>query len=864
MLFLGTPHQGSKAASLGRIVYQMSKLLIPKPNIKVLRGIEVNSETLEEICSCFAQILDMGQLQIHSFQEELSTNGVMIVESFSSAINHSRETRGTLYADHRNMARFSSIDDINFKRVTAVLSRWIQRNPLNNIMDTSSSNAMLMQSSDSEPWHRKYKECLESLDNTMARRRIDMVEPAYLKTYEWLFRPELGFTDWLAGKNPDTRFWIQGRPASGKSTLMKFAMNHPTTRMLLKSYNDQRWIIAGYFFHDHGSDLVQKSALGFLQEIFYQILRQQPESFSFVSHLFDQLLKAQAKISEAKHQRELFVNSWTTSVIEQGIALIKANVVKDVNLFLVVDALDEHEGNHRELLAILNRIAQPGGHSHFRLRLCLAGRPENVFKDSLQHCPGFAIHEHTANDIYIYTQERIETETNSDRTDECEKDISLLVETIVEKAHRVFLWVRLVVDEMIEGLCDGDTIAELEDLLSTIPIELEELYTRALRRARRTSRRHRVNSSDENGQAYAMFRIVLSSLVPLKLATLLEAAVFLTAGNRLRFDFAQVQKLSKDQMHRRLYSRSGGLLEDSADRVQFMHQTVKEYMIVGDGAFVISQGNQPDLRQSGNVMIVRYLLKRLEESGSDPNRYVRYLKDHRQDVGDSRHLLNNIKIDATLSIDPDFIIDDFEDSDIEWAITLGDIDKLESSDAVLAETNTDAAKPSLDIFSHLTLLSRYLRVIETQELTCMRAFFEPTILKASKIIRLIFFKQILHCGYYLIRHSSIDSLAKRFGHSYWRKDIIRRNDRPEIQMLVYYALNDMHLSFKESIALHRDDLRREDIECLRQAASIQNFDRNLSDGTMETWTDYIPEMSPTSTGARDEVGTKIDFDIQQF
>ena len=183
VLFLGTPHQGSKIATLGKIACEISKLFIQKPNTKILRAIEVNSETLERITRSFGQILDASQLQIHSFREELDTNGVTIVDPFSSAMNHPKETRGMLHANHRNMVKFSSIDDVQFKRVVSVIKQWVQRDP-SNIIDISSSNAKLVELPDRNILHKKYTECLESLNNTMARRRIETVEAAYTQTYE--------------------------------------------------------------------------------------------------------------------------------------------------------------------------------------------------------------------------------------------------------------------------------------------------------------------------------------------------------------------------------------------------------------------------------------------------------------------------------------------------------------------------------------------------------------------------------------------------------------------------------------------------------------------------------------------------------
>jgi hypothetical protein len=49
-----------------------------------------------------------------------------------------------------------------------------------------------------------------------------------------------------------------------------------------------------------------------------------------------------------------------------------------------------------------------------------------------------------------------------------------LIDNILEKASGVFLWVKLVVEEIIIGLEDGDTDQELQERLDSLPPELED------------------------------------------------------------------------------------------------------------------------------------------------------------------------------------------------------------------------------------------------------------------------------------------------------------------------------------------------------------------------------------------------------
>lgn len=52
--------------------------------------------------------------------------------------------------------------------------------------------------------------------------RLEHIAVAERHTFEWIFEDErLGFTDWL--RHGEGIFWISGKPASGKSTLMKFS-----------------------------------------------------------------------------------------------------------------------------------------------------------------------------------------------------------------------------------------------------------------------------------------------------------------------------------------------------------------------------------------------------------------------------------------------------------------------------------------------------------------------------------------------------------------------------------------------------------------------------------------------------------------
>lgn len=631
VIFLGTPHRGSAVASVGEVAFRFAKLFFQDPNIKVLRGLERNSEILDRIARSFGHVLATGRIKVHSFREELDLKGISIVDTFSSTIGYLYETIGSLHANHRDMAKMSSCDDINFQRVVAVIDRWLaDTEPLPVDLRSSKTNSVLP---DGLIFDEEYHDCLASLNSAEARMRHENLTDAYSGTFQWIFDSKYNFSSFLSGDLASNTFWIQGKPGSGKSTLMKFALRHPHTAELLEKYHNVSWIMAAYFFHDRGTD-AQKSILGFLREILYQVLMQQKLIFPLIYPQFHSSKSSELKLRSSQSLavsrnmtgqcRDSPSISWTLNLLEEALGSIAISSNFNIGLCIFVDALDEHLGDHRNLIRILRKVSQSAQGEHFRIRVCMAGRPENVFKDAFWDCLGFAVQNLTASDIQHYTEERFRQEVSVSMTKDGKEAFSELVKEIIHKAEGVFLWVRLVCDEFVECLCEGDTIGELKRVLSALPTELGQLYTRALHRASRPQLRASVKTRYET---YVMFQIVKSCRSPFSAYELLSASLFLTAGKGTHLD---LQRLSREQMNRRLYSRSAGLIEiaSSSDDivlnmymkslaqgryanygvVQFIHQTVEEYVATDEGSRVIAEvsGSKPEV--DGELLILRYLL----------------------------------------------------------------------------------------------------------------------------------------------------------------------------------------------------------------------------------------------------------------
>lgn len=615
--FLGTPHEGSRSASLGKVIVGLLRPIFPSSNTALLRTLEENSETLRRISRDFGCILDSGHLKVHSFQEELETFGTKVVSADSSTVNYLREARCNLHGDHQEIARFSSQHDTNFLRVSSVIQDWVTdigSRGIESDISLSLSKLNITERPDDVVFDEAYRQCLASLDDCQSRIRLDTIQPAYSKTYSWLYDHDIGFKPWLQGTAESNIFWISGKPGSGKSTLMKYAMMQPLTERFLRKGRSMPWLITGYFFHDRGST-VQKSIQGFLSEILYQLLHNRPELFPLI-HLLYRQLNEQSK-------------TWKVDILCKVLLTIWQSSDTPLNCCLFVDALDEEDGHHKELISTLFQLAHFGDNPQVRVRLCLAGRPQNIFEHAFKQCPGFSVHTHTKEDICHYTHDRIHAGFKGRAGQQDQEVMSHLVREIVKKANGVFLWVRLAVAEMIEGLIEGDSLTDLKDMLDDLPTELSDLYARTLQRRCRTAR---TSIERQKTETYVMCQLVCAALEPIPLKELIRAAMYFSTGATNQGSVS----MSYDQMRRRLNSSSRGLLEavnpvtsSSSSRnvtVQFIHQTVKEFMGQENGSNIIKNGVSTDIINDNDVLMFRYILEHMHATPRNwaSENFVRY------------------------------------------------------------------------------------------------------------------------------------------------------------------------------------------------------------------------------------------------
>lgn len=123
-------------------------------------------------------------------------------------------------------------------------------------------------------------EILSSLRAPERDRRLEQINERIGDSFHWAYDDaSVGLSKWL--QKGTGIFWINGKPASGKSTLMKYLHQDPRTHELLRAgglRTRARLTIASFFFHHRGTNM-QKSFEGLLRSLVSQILEQEKALF---------------------------------------------------------------------------------------------------------------------------------------------------------------------------------------------------------------------------------------------------------------------------------------------------------------------------------------------------------------------------------------------------------------------------------------------------------------------------------------------------------------------------------------------------------------------------------------------------------
>ncbi|KAL6803153.1 Pfs, NB-ARC and ankyrin domain protein [Trichoderma sp. SZMC 28013] len=380
---------------------------------------------------------------------------------------------------------------------------------------------------------------LESLRFDQIEARQMTIKNAHAKTCRWLLCNSK-YINWLdtAKVNEHRGFlWIKGKPGTGKSTLMKFALNSAKKTMRDKT-------IIYFFFNARGEDL-EKSTIGMYRSLLLQLLEKLPELRNTL-----ELPKLTARPGEQY--------CWTVEILTDLLDQAIQNL-KESSIVCFIDALDECDENQiRRMINFFERVGESPTAASFRV--CFSSR----------HYPHVSIskglnliledqEEHTQDMIsYVNSELKI---GNSALANQIRAELQ-------KKASGVFMWVVLVVN-ILNKEHDKGRIHALRKRLQEIPADLHELFRDILTRDRQDAE-----------ELLLCIQWVLFTKQPLRP----EQLYFAMLSNDL-YQW-NPNEITASDIERFILNSSKGLAEvtkSKAATVQFIHESVKDYLLKENG-----------------------------------------------------------------------------------------------------------------------------------------------------------------------------------------------------------------------------------------------------------------------------------------
>jgi hypothetical protein len=157
---------------------------------------------------------------------------------------------------------------------------------------------------------------------------------------------------------------------SGKSTLMKYIEDHPTTNQLLQSWSRPSHLVTASFYFWNSGTMMQKSLQGLLQSLLYTILISYPALIPILCS--ERWANGRYSASASR--------AWSVKDLKRALQGVKCQTSLPTKFYLHIDGLDEYEGNdHGKVIEILQDLSNSPA-----VKLCVSSRPWNCFNDTVR------------------------------------------------------------------------------------------------------------------------------------------------------------------------------------------------------------------------------------------------------------------------------------------------------------------------------------------------------------------------------------------------------------------------------------------------------------------------------------------------
>ncbi|RBA15607.1 hypothetical protein FPRO05_12214 [Fusarium proliferatum] len=558
--FFGVPHRGLEVKCLVPLVKD-------NPNRALLESLNKNSSLLDHLQNDFDKISKARSLPVVSFYEteksptavwingkwDMSGPSEVLVEVFSATCGCQKQH--PINRNHSEIVKYSGVHDQLYRRVVIALRPLlsISRGRLG-IGGIRQEPQGLKPNFDSDE-----QDCLKSLSFPEQEHRYSEISYAN-DTCDWLLE-DCNYQKWM--NTARGLFWIKGCPGTGKSVLMRFAVD-------MMSHRKTGEIIASFFIHGRGIEL-QRTPLGIFRALLNSLLMSFPKYLAELTEVFQDKEKRYGSYDQKNGWR------WNEKELEKFLSRLLIEGTKEIPVVIFIDALDECGEHAKSLLLFLKSLVENAERQGSMVKICFSSRHFPILGHETM--ARVYVEERNDQDIRLVIGGRLKEVQPVERRREIKKEILL-------KAHGGFQWAILITNMVLEEDVAGARTEDLLNIISTTPPDLDELYDVILRGA----------TKDKHRQMAKLFQWVFYAKRPLSAQELREALATdkdmpYTTVSELRSHGNWSDSVSQFEMRVRHISRGlvefqnrdvyeqyepGG--EEWSREAQFIHQSAADFV----------------------------------------------------------------------------------------------------------------------------------------------------------------------------------------------------------------------------------------------------------------------------------------------
>ena len=366
---------------------------------------------------------------------------------------------------------------------------------------------------------------------------------------------------------------------------MKYLTENERTKELVSKTSIPTFFIS-YFFYELGH-YQEKAFVSLLHAFVYRLIIEIHGISKRVSSMFVHILER--CITPTR------VDPWPQMVLQAVLVQILEDFPRNAEVMLFIDGFDECDGSHADQLDFLKDLVESSKNSKLSIKICIASRAEVDIRLRLSNYPSLAIHHFTEPDISAYVAKRLKAawELMASQPDGTTATFDQgLIDNVVWKAEGVFLWVNLVVTQLVMAIEAEAEVSDLHWEVARLPEGLEQLYQRIVAKIPQNRLHEAINLlqivartnahedlDPENG-ADTLWKICNAMKDP---STVISEKAYFEEG--FRGNDAPSQKGQCAAMRRRIQTSCRGLVhcDDTSDiceaKVTFLHRTCVEYIL---------------------------------------------------------------------------------------------------------------------------------------------------------------------------------------------------------------------------------------------------------------------------------------------